>query len=140
VPQRRAIPGLKTRTPLGDDAEYRLALHELHGLGEVALGTPKTRGLQDLVDCILDYEVVRGLSGVGDAVAEGSGMARWAADLPTSAETLREHLDFAERPHMPEVDEMWRVAQVKGEAATDQAWKDFYFQRATKICGRTHAA
>jgi hypothetical protein len=53
---RRALPGLKTRPPLRDDAEYRAALAELQGLGQAALGTPATRGLQALVDCILDYE------------------------------------------------------------------------------------
>jgi hypothetical protein len=53
---RRALPGLKTRPPLRDDAEYREALAELHGLGQAALGTPATRGLQALVECILDYE------------------------------------------------------------------------------------
>jgi hypothetical protein len=41
---RRALPGLKTRPPLRDDAEYREALAELHGLGQAAL------------ECILDYE------------------------------------------------------------------------------------
>lgn len=53
---RRALPGLKTRPPLRDDAEYQAALAELHGLGQAALGTPATRGLQALVECILDYE------------------------------------------------------------------------------------
>ena len=74
MPQRRAIPGLKTRSPLRDDAEYRRALSELHSLGNAALGTPKTRGLQDLVDCILDYEVAQGLIGIGvdEGAAAGS--------------------------------------------------------------------
>jgi hypothetical protein len=54
--RRRALPGLRTRPPLRDDAEYRSALAELHGLGQAALGTPATRGLQALVECILDYE------------------------------------------------------------------------------------
>lgn len=75
MPQRRAIPGLKTRSPLRDDAEYRRALGELHRFGKEALETPKTRGLQDLVDCILDYEVARGLSGVGDGLVAGGGMS-----------------------------------------------------------------
>jgi len=60
--RRRAIRGLKTRAPLRDDAEYGLALSELQGLGHAALGTPATTGLQDLVDCILDYESAQALT------------------------------------------------------------------------------
>jgi hypothetical protein len=56
---------------LRDDAEYRRAIRELHSLGNAALGTPRTRGLQDLVDCMLDDEVAQDLSSVSDGTAAG---------------------------------------------------------------------
>jgi hypothetical protein len=86
MPQRRAIPGLKTRSPLRDDAEYRQALKELHLLGQAALGTPRTRGLQDLVDCILDYEIARGLSGEGERLATGISIEAGMPDARSRGE------------------------------------------------------
>jgi hypothetical protein len=75
---RRRIPGLKTRPPLRDDVEYRHALAELHGLGQAALGTPATRGLQTLVDCILDYEAGLAAATYGHA----SNLEPHAGELP----------------------------------------------------------